>query len=306
LALRDALSFGMALPARSPDPIDMQAMRETAQVAEAAGFSDLWVTDNSLDHVYSLDAIVALTYTAAVTTSIRVGVSVVVSPLVSPIHLAHQVTSLDVVSGGRAIIGVGIGRTDHYEEYQVPSERRVRRFLEGIRVMKALWTEPKAVYKGEIYQLRGTTMGLKPVQKPHPPLWLGGGHPDAVRRAAVVADAWMGAGGQSTVAFKESVPILKAALEKAGRDPASFPISKRIFMSVHDDASVARAEVHRWFSEVYRNPEQTDTNGVHGTPEQVKERLEEFAAAGATHLLLNPVTRHAEQAEALASIVGLK
>jgi alkanesulfonate monooxygenase SsuD/methylene tetrahydromethanopterin reductase-like flavin-dependent oxidoreductase (luciferase family) len=88
-------------------------------------------------------------------------------------------------------------------------------------------------------------MGPKPVQKPHPPLWLGGGHPDALRRAAAIANGWMGAGGSSTAAFAHSVPVVRAALEKLGRDPDSFPISKRVFMSVHERPEIAQAEVHR-------------------------------------------------------------
>ena len=115
----------------------------------------------------------------------------------------------------------------------------------------------------------------------------------------------MGAGGSSIASFGEAVPLLHAALEEAGRDPATFPISKRVFMSVHENAEQARAEVHRWFTEVYHNPERTTTGGVFGTPEQVREQLEALAAKGATHLLLNPVARYAEQVEAVAEVVGL-
>ena len=80
MALKDLLSLGMVLPHRSPDPFSMDEVRHTAQRAEELGFADLWVTDNTLDHAYSLDPIVALTYAAAVTTRIRVGVSVLVLP----------------------------------------------------------------------------------------------------------------------------------------------------------------------------------------------------------------------------------
>jgi alkanesulfonate monooxygenase SsuD/methylene tetrahydromethanopterin reductase-like flavin-dependent oxidoreductase (luciferase family) len=98
---------------------------------------------------------------------------------------------------------------------------------------------------------------------------------------------------------------LREALERAGRDPAIFPISKRVFLSVDERPEAARAELHRWFTVVYRNPEGTDASGVHGTPEQVRERLEELAAAGANHLLLNPVARYEEQLEAVAAVSGL-
>ncbi|HKA27782.1 MAG TPA: LLM class F420-dependent oxidoreductase, partial [Candidatus Binatia bacterium] len=87
--------------------------------------------------------------------------------------------------------------------------------------------------------------------------------------------------------------------------PKTFPISKRVFLSVHERADVAREELLRWYSVVYHNPPGTDTSGIHGTPEQVRERLEELVAAGADHLLLNPIARHAEHVEALASIAGL-
>ena len=305
MSLMEKIPLGMVLPHRSPDALDMQAVRQVAQGAEALGFRDLWVTENSLDHVFCFDPMVVLTYAAAITTTIRLGVAVVVLPVHSPIHVAHQVASLDYVSQGRAILGVGLGRDQHYAEFQVPRERRVRRFREGVELIKALWTEPRVNYQGEIFQLEGGTMAPKPVQKPRPPIWLGGGHPDALRRAAVIADGWMGSGGSSTASFSQSVPILRAALEKAGRDPASFPISKRVFLSVHERPEVARTEVHRWYSEVYHNPQGTDASGVHGTPEQVRERLETLVAMGANHLLLNPVCRHVEQMEALAAVVGM-
>jgi probable F420-dependent oxidoreductase len=305
MALKDRIPFGMSLPHRSPDRVDMLAVRQVAQRADTLGFRDLWVTENTLDHVFSFDPAVVLTYAAAVTTSIRLGVSVVVLPVRNPIHVAHQVATLDHVSDGRAILGVGLGRDHQYTQFQVPTERRVRRFVEGVELIKALWTEPKVSYRGSVFQVEGGTMTLKPVQKPHPPIWLGGGHPDALRRAVTIADGWMGAGGSSTAAFSRSIPILKADLEKAGRDPATFPISKRVFLSVHERPEVARAELHQWFSTVYHNPDGTDASGVHGTPEQVRERLEELVAMGANHLLLNPVCRYAEQLETLAAIVGL-
>jgi probable F420-dependent oxidoreductase len=282
----------------------MAMVRKVAQRAEALGFRDLWVTENTLDHVFSFDAAVILTYAAAVTTTIRVGVSVAVLPVHHPVRVAHQIATLDYVSNGRAILGVGLGRDLHYAEFQVPREHRVRRFREELELIKALWTDPKVTYRGSIFHVDGASMVLKPVQKPHPPIWLGGGHPDALRRAAALANAWMGAGGSSTADFARSVPILRAALEKAGRDPATFPISKRVFLSVHERADVARAEVHRWFTTVYHNPAGTDASGVHGTPDQVRERLEQLVASGATHLLLNPVARYDEVLEALGGLVS--
>jgi probable F420-dependent oxidoreductase len=303
MALKDRIAFGMSLPHRSPDAIDMHAVRTVAQRAEALGFRDLWVTENTLDHVMCFDPVVVLTYAAAVTSRIRLGASVVVLAIHSPLLVAHQWATLDYVSGGRAVLGVGLGREHHYRQFEVPEEGRVGRFREEVEVIRALWTQPRVDYRGRFYRLEGGTMSPKPVQKPLP-IWMGVGHPNAVRRAASMADGWMGSGGSSIAEFGRSVPILREALEKAGRDPAAFPISKRIFMAVDERPEVARAELHRWFTEVYHNAPGTDASGIHGTPEQVREKLEAVIAMGANHLLLNPVSRYAEQVEAMAEVVG--
>jgi probable F420-dependent oxidoreductase len=305
MALKDTIPVGVALPHRSPDLINVEAVRQVAQRAEAFGFRDLWVTENTVDHVFCFDPVVVLTYAAAVTSTVRLGCSVVVLPVHNPLHVAHQWASLDYVSNGRAILGVGLGRDHHYEQFRVPRDGRVRRFREEVELIKALWTEGKVSFRGRIYELADGTMAAKPVQKPRPPIWMGVGHPDALRRAASIADGWMGSGGSSNAAFMRSVPLLREALEKKGRDPATFPISKRVFLSVHERPEAARAELHRWFTEVYRNPEGTDASGIHGTPEHVRERLEELIAAGANHLLLNPTARYTEQLEALAWVAGL-
>jgi alkanesulfonate monooxygenase SsuD/methylene tetrahydromethanopterin reductase-like flavin-dependent oxidoreductase (luciferase family) len=120
MALKDRIPFGMSLPHRSPDAIDVQAVRAVAQRAEALGFHDLWVTENTLDHVTCLDPVVALTYAAAVTSRIRLGASVVVLAIHSPLMVAHQWATLDHVSNGRAILGVGLGREHHYQQFEVP------------------------------------------------------------------------------------------------------------------------------------------------------------------------------------------
>ncbi len=305
MALKDRIPFGMSLPHRSPDPIDVATVRTVAQRAEALGFRDLWVTENTLDHVVSFDPISVLTYAAAVTSRIRLGASVVVLAIHSPINVAHAWATLDVLSGGRAVLGVGLGREHHYRQFEVPEAGRVRRFREEVELIRALWSQERVAYQGRFYSLPDGTMPLKPVQKPLP-IWMGVGHPDAVRRAGSLADGWMGSGGSSIEEFGRSVPILREALEKAGRDPTTFPISKRIFMAVDERREVARAELLRWFTEVYHNPPGTEASGIYGTPAEVREKLEAVVAMGANHLLLNPVSRHAEQVEAVAEVVGLR
>src|ERR671937_1514785 len=120
MALKDQIALGMSLPHRSPDAIEAAVVRQVAQRAEALGFGDLWVTHNTLDHAGCFDSFTVLTYAAALTSTIRLGVSVLVLPVQHPIHVAHQVATLDYLSRGRAILGVGLGRDDDYPPFQVP------------------------------------------------------------------------------------------------------------------------------------------------------------------------------------------
>jgi probable F420-dependent oxidoreductase len=304
MALQDSISIGMSLPHRSAEPIPPAIVRDVAQRADALGFQDLWVTNNTVDEASCFDSLTVLAYAAAVTTRIRLGVSMLVLPTYHPVHVAQQVATLDCLSGGRAILGVGLGRVEEYELFQVPPEHRVTRFTESVELIKALWAGPRATYAGDFYRARDTTLGTRPLQQPHPPIWVGGQHPAALRRAAAIADGWMGGGGTSTASFADAVPQLHAELTRAGREPATFPISKRIFVSVHDRGDEARSEMDRWFRAVYHAPAATDACGVFGTPDEVGRQLESLAATGATHLLLNPVARYAEQLDLLAEIIS--
>ena len=233
MALKDKIPLGVALPHRSPEPVDIAAVRHVAQRAEAMGFRDLWVTENTLDHVFCFDPVVVLTYAAAVTKRIRLGCSVVVMAVHSPLMIAHQWACLDYASNGRALLAVGLGREHHYRQFEVPEDGKLIRFREELALIRALWSEQRTTFHGRFYNLDNATMSPKPVQQPIP-IWMGVGHPNAVRRSAELADGWMGSGGSSIAHFGQSVVILKEALAKAGRDPADFPISKRVFMAVDE------------------------------------------------------------------------
>src|SRR5262245_42335053 len=146
MALKDKIALGISLPHRSPEPIDMGELRRVAQRSEALGFRDLWVTENTLDHVFCFDPVVILTYAAAVTSRIRLGASVVVLPIHSPLMIAHQWACLDYVSGGRAILGAGLGRDHHYRQFEVPEEGRLRRLREEMGVSQQVGIEAKVHY----------------------------------------------------------------------------------------------------------------------------------------------------------------
>ena len=310
MALKDTIAVGMATPqAFLSNPIDMDQVRTVVQRAETLGFRDLWTTENTFGKNNSLEPSVLLSYAAALTTTIRLGVSVVVFPFQSPIHIARRYGTLDQVSNGRVTLGLGIGRGDEaaYTAFGVPFERRVTRFTEGVELMKALWTKPVVDFKGEIFQLEGAAMEPKPIQKPHIPIWMGGAHPAVLKRTAAIADGWMGAGGNTTKQYPGLVAILRQELEAVGRDPATFPTSKRIYVSINDKPGEALAEMTHFCQALYGNGDNAADQGICGTPEEVREQLEALVAATSPdHLLLHPVGHFVEQVEAVAEVVGLK
>ena len=260
MALKDKIAFGMSLPHRSPDPIDMRGgARRSRSAPRRWAFATLWVTENTLDHVTCFDPVVVLTYAAAVTTRIRLGCSVVVLAIHSPLMVAHQWAMLDYVSNGRAILGVGLGRDHHYRQFEVPEEGRVRRFREEVELIRALWTEEKVTYHGRFYHLEDDTMCAEAGAEAAADL--DGRRPSrrgAPRRASI-ADGWMGSGGSSIADFAASVPILREALAEAGPRPGQLP---DLEAHLHGGRRAARRwrarELQRWFTEVYRNPPGTD------------------------------------------------
>ena len=218
----------------------------------------------------------------------------------NPVLLAKELSTLDHLSRGRLIVGLALGgRPRHYPLLGAPSDRRVRHFVESLRVMKALWEQPRARYKGHFWNLDGEAMEPKPAQKPRPPVWFGGRHPDTLRRAVRYGDGWMGAGSTTTEQFKGHVGTIREALESSCRDPSTFPISKRVYVAVDNDESRAERRLHEWFEQRYGSADLASRVSVWGSASRCVEGLVEIVDAGAQMLMLNPVFDHLEHLEAL-------
>lgn len=192
-------------------PIDPKRVRDFLVRAEALGFGSAWVVEQILGRLPSLEPVALLTWAAALTERIRLGSAVLLTALRSPVHLAKSLTTLDHLSGGRLLVGVGLGIARLHRAFGLAPERRAERFVEGIRLMTRLWTEPRVTFTGEFWRLEDATMEPKPLQKPHPPLWFGAHHPNALRRAVELGDGFMGAGSASTAQFAEEVKLVSAA-----------------------------------------------------------------------------------------------
>jgi alkanesulfonate monooxygenase SsuD/methylene tetrahydromethanopterin reductase-like flavin-dependent oxidoreductase (luciferase family) len=184
--------------------------------------------------------------------------------------------------------------------------RRAARFAEGLVVMKRLWTEARVTFDGAFFKLENASMEPKPLQKPHPPLWFGGHHPDALRRAVELGDAFIGAGSISTKAFLDEVKLLRGLIEKSGRDPARFPLGKRVYIAVDRDRARAGRRLAEWFGAFYGRPALAAEVSVWGEPQECVERLTEIVEAGVGFLMLNPVFDELEHLEVFASALAPK
>ena len=284
--------------------VDLNLVRRFALRAEELGYHSLWVAEQILGQTPTPEPVSYLSYLAALTSRIRLGSAVIVATTRNPVLLAKQLGTLDVLSEGRLIVGTALGgRPNTYALLGAPQNRRARHFTESIGVMKALWTQEKASFQGEFWSFEGLSMTPRPVQKPHPPLWFGGRHPAGLRRTARLADGWMGAGSTTTAQFIEHAQILKQALRDRGRDPEAFPISKRVYVAIDDDADRAERRLTEWFGAWYGNAEMASRMSVWGSVQQVVDGLMDIVEGGAGMLMLNPVFDYIEQLEQLADEV---
>ncbi len=216
---------------------------EAARAVEERGFHAIWVPEHVVlfedyqsKYPYSEDGRIggfgkgmmepfaALTFLAAHTSTVRLGTSICLVAQRNPVYTAKQVADLDFLSGGRVNFGIGLGwLREEFEALQVPFEKRGQRANEHIAVMKALWCEETSRYDGELYKLPATMMYPKPVQTPHPPIFVGGEGDAALRRTADLAQGWLGA-GVGVEDIGERIATLHGFLAERGRTPDEVKI----------------------------------------------------------------------------------
>jgi alkanesulfonate monooxygenase SsuD/methylene tetrahydromethanopterin reductase-like flavin-dependent oxidoreductase (luciferase family) len=168
--------------------------------------------------------------------------------------------------------------------------------------MKACWTQARISFNGRFWQLDGAAVELKPFQKPYPPLWIGGNHPTAVRRAVHDGNGFFGAGSSTTAQFAQQVHVLRAALAEAHQDSSPFHIAKRVSIAIDDDATRAQARVDAGLQQIYGSAGLTAV-AVYGPPSACISGLREVAEAGAELIQLHLLFDEADQMERLAAEV---
>jgi probable F420-dependent oxidoreductase len=300
------MRFAIAIPQFYADgQFEPDAFRAYFARVEELGFESGWAQENTLSAGPQLSPVEVMTYAAACTQRMRLGCVVFVSTLHSPVHLARSLATLDQLSRGRLDVGIGTGgKSRPFAAFGISPDRYVARFTEGLAVMQALWTQPRVTFDGEFWQLKNAAMEPKPFQKPHPPVWFGGSTEVALRRAVRLGDGYFGAGSSPTARFTEQVRIVRRALAESGRDPASFPIAKRIYIAVDDAAGAARERLNAGLERMYgRRVPDIEAAAVAGTADDCVREVRKVAAAGAELILFTTLFDQAEQAERLAAQV---
>lgn len=292
------MQFGLSAPFRGPlaNPEDIRAI---AQAAERLGFGFLTVSDHilcprSIDAKYPysdtgefpwtqggggdcMEQFALMAWLCAATTELRILSSVAVLPHRNPLFMAKSIATMDVLSGGRVAIGCGTGwMREEFETLGVEFERRGQVTTEYIEAMKALWTQDNPSYDGEFVKFRDIIFDPKPVQKPHPPLWIGGESGPAMRRVAAVGDVWYPFASNPKFrlawpdAYRERAQRVQQAIAEAGRDPASVKLA---YNSPYHSETAAELDGRRI--------------AMTGTPEQRAADARAFAEAGTEFMVVN-------------------
>jgi probable F420-dependent oxidoreductase len=223
-------------------PTDLSIRPDRLAVAlEERGFDSFWVTEHThiptnretpwpggpdlpMEYKRTLDPFVALTAAAAVTQRLRLATGISLVAQHHPIALAKTVASLDLLSDGRFTFGIGVGwNVEEMRHHGVEPRTRRRQVREHVLAMKALWTEEEASFEGEFVNFSSSFSWPKPVQRPHPPVVMGGaGGPVTFAHVVEYCDGWMPIAGRRDIA--EKMPLLRSMLTDAGRDPDTFDI----------------------------------------------------------------------------------
>ena len=312
-----SIRFGIRVPnsgpLSSPDNIV-----KAAQAAEAMGFDSIWVHDHVLwssemhrHHISSgateaisdgqeadfYEALVTLAYLAAETKSVRLGVACLVMPLRNPIYAAKQTATLDHLCHGRLIVGVGLGskatrQSSEFEAFGVPIELRGRRTDEYVEAMKSLWTESRASYEGSYVSFVDAEMFPKPVQKPHPPVWVGGWMDQAAARAGRLGDGWI-PGWLSPSEMARGRQILIDSATAHHRDPGQITVAVEklaaIAASREEALELALPTIRASSVSYERDVEDIQfalDRHIIGSIKDVRRRIDEFVAAGVEYFEL--------------------
>jgi probable F420-dependent oxidoreductase len=267
------MEYGLILPSHGDDT-SREGIEAAAEIAERVGFTDIWTTDHLLvdasaaeDYGRIFEAVTTLAYLAARTTRVRLGASVIVVPMRNAVVLAKELATIDVLSRGRLIVGVGVGwSAPEFGNVGVSDRYHVRGAYtdETIRLLRHLWSGATWPFHGRFHTFDDFVFEPLPDQGAALPIWIGGRQEAALRRVGRLADTYH-ASATNPAGYAPRIPVIRAAAEAAGRPMPALSARVRVRLEMPDDNS---------------------GYAMRGSPEEVAAEVRAFAALGVTHLAL--------------------
>ena len=256
-----------------------------AKKCEAMGCHSMWTIDRiAYDN---LEPLTVLAAAGGATQKIRLGTSVLLGNLRHASHAAKIVSTLDFISNGRVTLGLGFGsRENDYRAVEIPFEHRGSRAVEQVQLMKRLWTEDNVTFKGKFYNVENLSVGPKPIQKPHPPIWTGGSAEVALKRAGSWADGFI-CGSSAIPEFPSTWEKIASYAKAAGRDPNKISKAGLTFMAIDEDQSKAVKTVEDYVMRYYgRLRADVANTSLVGAPAAIAERIGAFLSRGLDTLII--------------------
>jgi probable F420-dependent oxidoreductase len=293
-------------PATGPWQPSIEEMREVVELVDGSGYDSLWCGDHISFPAAILDPFLQLAQAAVVSRRLLLGTSVYLLPLRHPVPVAKQVATLDHLSEGRFIFGVGVGGefAKEYEVCGVPHNERGPRLTEAIGVLRKLWTGQPVSHEGRFYgPFHDVPMQPPPRQPGGPPIWCGGRSDAALQRAGRLADGWI-AYAITPEMFKTGLDKISQAASEAGRGDAAFGTGHLLFTRLDDTyekaLDAATATLSQRYAMDFRRA--AGRYAALGSPQQVADRIRAFHAAGARHITLDLVGPYEERDRQIAQI----
>jgi alkanesulfonate monooxygenase SsuD/methylene tetrahydromethanopterin reductase-like flavin-dependent oxidoreductase (luciferase family) len=231
------MKVGLYLTTQFTEGTDVAAARgemvEQVRVARQSGFSSLWVPHHYLTApMQMLAPIPMLAYLAREAEGMTIGPNILIMPLLNPVHVAEDAVTLDLLSGGKYVLGIGIGyREEEFATFNVPLKERVHRFTESIELMRRLWTEERVTYRGKMFTVEDLGIGLKPLAPGGPPIWVAGVVDSAVKRAARIGDAWLITNFAHLSVLEPQMKMYRETLAEVGKPfPTDVPITRECYI----------------------------------------------------------------------------
>ena len=232
------MKFGLVLRGQYPMGDDMgtrfEEIVEQARTADALGFDSITVTSHySTPPFQSFQQVPMLARLSAEAPNVRLNAGIVLLSLYTPLEIAEQFATLDIMSGGRIIFGAALGYRDvEFKAFGVPMNQRARRFEQNLIAIKRLWTEESVDMKGDHFELVGASCLPKPMQDPHPPIWIGANADAAIKRAARLGDCWYINPHNRIGTIKRQIEIYRQALDDLGKPfPEELPMRRELFVA---------------------------------------------------------------------------